>query len=173
MCRYDPEGEYDTDTDTEVTGTKLNWDKLVTGLGGCQVGQFNCLGQAPEYDTADSSCEVCFNHFESCLKKRLVVWCQGEMANYDNMWCLGEVCQYDTDTGDEVGFNSNREEHAIPTVTARRKELETVKEDIHPELCQNDTDTGDDYNARTLWEASLDTGCWYDRDAGTINPCQG
>ena len=80
------------------------------------------------------------------------------MANYDNMWCLGEVCQYDTDTGDEVGFNSNREEHAIPTVTARRKELETVKEDIHPELCQNDTDTGDDYNARTLWEASLDTG---------------
>ena len=142
-----------TDEATDVSlehwgrGAELVGDQ-VTRLGGCQVGQFNCLGQAPEWDTADSSCEVCYNHYDSCLKKRLVMWCQGEMKGYDDMWCLGEVCQYDTDTGDEVGFNSNREELAIPTVTACRKELEAVQEDIHPELCQNDTDNGDSYNAR-------------------------
>ena len=93
-----------TDEATDVSlehwgrGAELVGDQ-VTRLGGCQVGQFNCLGQAPEWDTADSSCEVCYNHFDSCLKKRLVVWCQGEMKGYDDMRCLGEVCQFDTDTG--------------------------------------------------------------------------
>ena len=127
VCRYDPEGEYDTDTDNgdnyghdmekpsnarvarkettdEATDVSLeHWGRgaelvgdQVTRLGGCQVGQFNCLGQVPEWDTADS---VCYNHFDSCLKKRLVVWCQGEMKGYDDMRCLGEVCQFDTDTG--------------------------------------------------------------------------
>ena len=67
MCRYDPEGE-----------------------GRCQAGQLTCLGQAPDWDTADSACELCYNHFRSCMKKKPFVWCQGE------------VCQYDTDidTGD-------------------------------------------------------------------------
>ena len=54
---------------------------------GCQVGQFICLGQAPDWDTADSACELCYNHFRSCMKKKPLAWCQGE------------VCQYDTDTG--------------------------------------------------------------------------
>ena len=77
---YDTEGEYDTDTDvsdsyslasldakvarketTAEVPNYLNWGRMaelsgdkVTGLGGCQVGQFTCLGQAPERDIADT-----------------------------------------------------------------------------------------------------------------------
>ena len=50
----------------------------------CQAKrQLFCLGEKPDWDTADSSCDLCYRHFRSCP------WKTG------NNWCQGEVCQYD------------------------------------------------------------------------------
>ena len=51
---------------------------------GCQARQFTCLGEAPGWAIAYKACELCYNHWTLCLKKRPFVWCQGEMCQYDN-----------------------------------------------------------------------------------------
>ena len=66
VCRYDPEGEHDTDTDN---GDNYN-ARTVLGAsldtGECQPGQFICLGQTPSLGSLGSSCDFCLGHFLGC-----------------------------------------------------------------------------------------------------------
>ena len=51
---------------------------------GCQLGQFICLGQIPDWGSRQSWCELCLDHFRGC-------W-DGYVP------CQGEMCKYNTDT---------------------------------------------------------------------------
>ena len=66
VVRIPPE---DMHTQAEVNGQE----------GGCQLGQFTCLGQTPSFVNYHSYCELCSGHFRGCWDK--FGQCQGEMCD--------------------------------------------------------------------------------------------
>ena len=131
----------------------------------CQAGQLICLGQKPDWDTADSSCDLCYNHFRSCPWKTGINWCQGEVCQYDmEKSSNARVARKETtDEATDVRLEhwGRGAELIGDKVAGLEKHVEAPEYDAEEEY-DTDTDVSDRYSL-----TSLDTEGEYDTDTDT------